>query len=182
LLRRIAPTDADLPPGFGKPDAGFKDSAQLAGVASDPGTAKDQWDRAGLVLAYESGFESGSGGSSPTDGTVRAVMHTGYAFATPEGAGAWLDEAAGELEPAARALIDGQGGDIRTEQITDLSLGDEAVAWRASGPSEAVGWVIAVRRGAGGFLLTLDGSGPAVDRVARDLGVRLDQRMAAAMP
>ncbi|MGD9890455.1 MAG: hypothetical protein AB7R89_21145 [Dehalococcoidia bacterium] len=180
FLRRIAPTDADLPPGFAKPETAFKDGGQLAEGEPDPTTAKSRWDRSGLVLAYESGFESEAGGTSPADGTVQTVTHTGYAFATPEGAAAWFDEAAGGLEPAIRALIDGQTGDIRAEQISDLTLGDEAVAWRVSRPSEAVGWVIAVRRGAGGFALALDGTGPAVDRLARDLATRLDQRLAAA--
>jgi hypothetical protein len=180
FLRRIAPTDADLPPGFAKPETAFKDSAQLAEEQPDSMTVKERLERAGLEIAYASNFQREGGGTAAADGDVRAVTHTGYAFGTPAGADSWFDEAATELEPAARALIDGPAGGISAGRAADLSLGEKSVAWRASGPSDAVGWVIAVRRGAGGFLLTLNGSGPAVDRLARDLATRLDQRLAPA--
>jgi hypothetical protein len=182
FLRRIAPTDADLPPGFAKPETAFRDSAQLAAGQPDPTTAKERWDRAELEVAYESRFqrEAGGGGTAAADGEVRSVTHTGYAFNSPSGAEVFFDESAGALEPAARALIAGQADAVTAGRAADLSLGDESVAWRASGPSDVIGWVIAVRRGAGSFLLTLNGTGPAVDRLARDLATRLDQRLAAA--
>jgi hypothetical protein len=179
FLRRIAPTDADLPPGFAKPNAAFKDGTQLAEGLPDPTTAKERLDRAGLEIAYESSFQREAGGAG-ADGEARVVTHIGYAFATPAGAQAFFDQSVEGLEPAARALIAGPAEGVTAGRAADLSLGDEAVAWRASGPSEAVGWVIAVRRGAGSFLLTLNGTGPAVDRLARDLATRLDQRLAAA--
>lgn len=180
FLRRIAPTDADLPPGFAKPETAFKDSAQLDGGQPDQATVKERWDRAGLEVAYDTRFSREADGAAGTGGEVRSVTHTGYAFATPAGAEASFGESIGELEPAARALIAGSADEIAAGRDAELSLGDEAVAWRASGPSEAVAWVIAVRRGAGSFLLTLNGTGPAVDRLARDLATRLDQRLTVA--
>jgi hypothetical protein len=182
FLRRIAPTEADLPPGFEKPETAFKDSGQLAGTNSDPAAAKERWDRTGLIVAYESTFERAAGAPAAADGAVQAVTHTGYAFATPDGAGSSFNEMAAEAEAAARALIDAPAGEVHAGRAADLSLGDASVAWRASGPSEAVGWVIAVQRGAGNFLMTVRGTGPAVDALARDLATRLDQRLAAATP
>lgn len=182
FLRRIAPTEADLPPGFEKPETAFKDSGQLAGASSDPATAKERWDRAGLIVAYESAFERAAGAPAAADAAVQAVTHTGYAFATADGADAAFDEMAAAAESAARALIDAPAVEVHAGRAADFPLGEKSVAWRASGPSEAVGWVIAVRRGTGNFLLTLRGTGPAVDRLARDLATRLDQRLAAAAP
>jgi hypothetical protein len=188
FLRRIAPSEADLPPGFGKPETSFKDASQLATLRPDPAAERDRWDRAGLVLSYESSFGSEAGEDVPPEGVVREVGHIGYAFATAEGADALLDETSAQLATTAQALIDQRTAGVQVERIEDLRLGDETVAWRVSGPSEAlpnvevVAWAIAVRRGAASYVLTLHGAGPAVDRLARDLAPRLDQRLAAAVP
>lgn len=188
FLSRIAPSEADLPAGFGKPQSSYKDATQLATLRPDPTAEKARWDRAGLVLSYESSFQSQAGDAVPAEGVVREVNHIGYAFSTPAGAETLLEETTAELATTARALIEQRARDVRVEQVTDLRLGDETVAWRASGASEAlpnvetVAWAIAVRRGAGSFLLTLHGAGPAVDRLARDLAPRMEQRLGSAVP
>lgn len=188
FLRRIAPSEADLPPGFGKPQTSFKDAGQLAALRPDPAAEGDRLERAGLVLSYESSFDGQTGDDVPPEGVVREVDHIGYAFATAEGADMLLDETAASLATTAQALIDQRAGAVGVERIEDLRLGDETVACRASGRSaalpgvEVVAWAIAVRRGAGSYVLTLHGAGPAVDRLARELSPRLDQRLATAVP
>jgi hypothetical protein len=188
FLRRIAPTPADLPPSFAEPQTALRDADQLAASQPDPTAAKAQWDRAGLVLSYESRSENGQAEAPGPDGAVREVTHTAYAFGTTDGAGLIFGEWAAELPATARALIQGQSDEVQVDAVDNLGLGESVAAERATGRSsdspnnEIVGWAIAVRRGAGGFLLTLHGSGSAVDTLARELAQRLDQRLGAAIP
>jgi hypothetical protein len=195
FLRRIALTDADLPTGFGEPVVTFRDSAQLAGLlprsatpgGTDEATIQARMERAGLVLAYEARFELPASAEHPGIGAARQIQHTGYAFTSADGPRSRAHLGAGEsVALMAQSLVAAQGGNVRVEQVSDLRVGDETLAWRASGTpmsdpgAEVISWAIAVRRGAGAFLLQIQGTGAGTDRLARDLAGRLDQRLAAA--
>lgn len=190
FLRRVALTDADLPPGMGDMVTTLRDAAALAALDIDPAASQSRLQRAGFVLSAETRTENSRSTSLPADGFIYRLSHTGYAFTRPEGATPWNYLPAGPASLPIRAgqLLSGRAASVRVEQVNDLRLGDETLAWRAQGTAlgtpglELVGWAIDVRRGAGSFFLLVDGAGPAVDRFARELAARLEQRMAAAQP
>jgi hypothetical protein len=190
FLRRVALTDADLPLGMGDTETTLRDAAALAALDMDPAASQARLQRAGFVLSAETRAENPRPTSLPADGLIYRLSHTAYAFTRPDGATPWSYLPAGPASLPIRAgqLLSGRAASVRVEAVNDLRLGDETLAWRAQGAAlgtpglELVGWAIDVRRGAGSFLLLVDGAGPAVDRFARDLAARLDQRMAAVQP
>jgi hypothetical protein len=176
FLRRIAPTDADLPPSFTPgPLPSFEEGPQQGVTSVQP------------VLTHVTTFQGEGGPPVPASGEALQVRHTGHAFSSEQAAGGWLGDATPRLREAAGAGTSRNPGPPTIERIGGLALGDDAVAWRASTPAlgvpgmDFVVWMIAVRRGSAVFELRVDGVGEATDLLARSLAQRLDQRMAAAL-
>ena len=174
FLRRIAPTDADLPPGS---------TPEPSTVQEGPHSQTD----ARTLYIYQTGFDWPGGPPVPPGGVIFGVRYTGFAFADADRAPANFGQLAESTRAAAVGGLLNRVQDPRAERVDDVSLGDETFAWRASGPgagtpgSDAVRWAITVRRGAAAFTLVVDGAGAAPDALARDLARRLDQRLAAAL-
>ena len=176
FLRRIAPTDADLPASFTPgPLPAFEEGPQQGVTSVEP------------VLTYVTTFQGEGGPPVPPGGKVLQVRHTGYAFSDQQAAAGWLGEVAPRLREAAAAGTSRNPGPPRTERVDDIMLGDQSVAWRASTPAlgspevDYIVWIVAVRRGSTVSELRVDGVGEAADLLARDLARRLDQRMVAAL-
>ena len=176
FLRRIAPTEADVPA-----------NAELAprpDLREGPPPATGS---AGPMYSYETNFNLPGGGPVPSGGLVLGVRHTGFAFPDVTSAQANFETVSQSLAGDAAGGLLNRVTDPRTERISDLELGEEWAAWRASGPGagspgmDAVRWAVAVRRGPAIFTLIVDGAGGAPDVLARDLARRLDQRLAAAL-
>lgn len=187
LLRRIAPSAADLPPNLAAQPPAYRAAAEVQPgdpFPPDPGAAG----RPGLVLLYRSAFEIAPGTDAAGPETVLSVEHTGLVFGSADAARAHLAHLAATLSPALKDRAGNRAQQITVEPLSGLQLGEETHAWRASGPGTAslsgerqlsiVG--IAVRRGSVTTLIIVDGTGSAPETLARALAARLDQRLAAA--
>jgi len=168
FLRRIAPTDADVPAGFVPRPAEAQDPASLGPAG------------AMAVLSYTSGFDG------PSDGSIQDVRHAGHAFPDVPAAQQGFREIAASLPAAARDTI--LLPNPMVEVMDGLQLGEERAAWRASAPAQGSGgaepvvWAVAVRRGAAVYTLLVSGTGSAPETFGQELAQRLDQRTAAALP
>ena len=169
FLRRIAPTDADLPAGFAPRPPAVLDGA----VTGPPGAAP--------VLGYRSAFDGPSAGAAPSGGRAEGVTHMGYAYSDPATARQGCDERIAELGAIAQGALTMPNPTVM--QADGLQLGDRAATWRAGDPAGTgpVAWALAVQRGAACFTLVVAGTGTAPETLARDLAQRLDQRTAAAL-
>lgn len=176
FLRRIAPSSADVPAGAAEQPTRFLEGPQLTPADTTP------------VFSQETGFDWTGGNQGPPGGQVLSVRHQGFAFATEQSARAGFSTLSDSMQAGVRGGLLNRVQDPKLERIDDLRLGDETIAWRASGPGagtpgqEAVRWGVAVRRGGAAFTLIVDGTGAAPDTLARDLARRLDQRLANALP
>ncbi|MGH2585250.1 MAG: hypothetical protein ACRDJE_10085 [Dehalococcoidia bacterium] len=168
FLRRIAPTDADVPAGFTAQPPTAQDPASLGPAG------------AMAVLTHTSSFDG------PSDGAIRGVRHTGYAFTDVPAAQQGFREIAASLPAAARDTI--HLPNPMVEVMDGLQLGEERAAWRASAPAQGSGgaepvvWAVAVRRGAAVVTLLVSGTDAAPETFGQELAQRLDQRTAAALP
>jgi len=175
FLRRIAPTDADLPPGSTAQPARFDDGA--------PATSPD----VRVLYTRVAAFDWPGGQPAPAGGTVLRVMHIGFAFAQDRDAREALPVLGDAMREAAVGGLGNRVSDPRVERIEDFPGGEAVIAWRASGSApgsagpESVRWSVAVRRGPAAFTLEMDGSGAAADVLARDVVRRMDQRLAQAL-
>ena len=187
LLRRIAPTTADLPPSLAAQPPAYRTAGEVQPgdpFPPDPAAAG----RPGLVLLYRSAFEIAPGADTAERDIVISVEHTGLVFDSPDAARAHLAHLAATLSPVLYGRAGNRAQQLAVEPLTGLQLGEESHAWRASGPGTAshfgdrqlsvVG--VAVRRGSVTTLLVVDGAGNAPETLARALAARLDQRLAAA--
>jgi hypothetical protein len=165
FLRRIAPTDADLPPGLDAQPPSFRDAAMLGPLGSS------------AVLSYGTAFDQAIRQSDATP--IRAVSHAGYAFVDADGARQSFEELAASLRGAVEAVASAPAQEVAGSDRLDL--GDQRVMWRAVGAEERVTLGVAVRRGAAAFTLLVSGTGTTAETLARDQSRRLDQRLAAAL-
>jgi hypothetical protein len=165
FLRRIAPTDADLPPGLTAQPPSFRDTSMLGPLGPS------------VVLSYWTTFDQPVRQSEPTP--VRAVHHAGYAFTGADAAQGSFEELAMSLRAAVEAAASAPAQQV--EGSGRLDLGDQTVVWRSVGPQERATLGVAVRRGAAAFTLLVSGTGTQNETLARDLAQRLDQRTAAAL-
>lgn len=182
FLTRIAPTSADLPPALQPGPVTARDRSQLAALDPNPAAVRQQYDAWGLTLSLESPFAVAQQRSPAPNGEVLRVTDTSVLFGSADGAKAYFNALSPTMGQRAALLIKDRAPNVTPGRSADLPVGEEGVAWSARDPgSSATSWVIAARRGPAVFLLLLDGTGAAVDELARSLAPRLDQRLMAAL-
>ena len=164
----------------------YRDSAELSEREPDAAAARARYDTLGLVLSYQSVFTRAMPDSRPEpEGRLLRVMHTGFAFRDADGPRQQFADLTASVPATYREIIAARAPNATFDRVDDLRLGDETLAWRlrtADGSASAsAAWIVAVRRGAGSFILLVDGDGAAPEMMARSLARRLDERLAGAL-
>lgn len=185
LLRRIAPTDADLPADLAPTNpASFLDAAGVAGAEPDPAAALAALQRDQFIRAYQGRWQRLPPSAGQTGAGVERIEYRGTRFATEAGASAYLNRRAAELGGVARTLV-GPPSQEWSQGMVQLPLlaQEDLVRTFASGDAPLpvrVAWVAVFRFDSVVAEVLLVGVEP-LGSVPVELTTRLDQRTAVTV-
>lgn len=197
FLRRVAITEADVPPALREEQSGLVDNDAAAQTELDPAAGRTRYDRQGRILGFGRTFAVPPGGALPSGSApaVLQVRHAAALYSAPAGAADALAHLSTveSTDPAALKRIilpqalEGLLADPTLTALPRPTIGEQARAWEMTGPLRTAPGrtgtvtVVAVQRGPSLSYITAYGTGDEPRRLALELAGRLDTRVAEAL-